>query len=196
MPSSLERSSLSALLPFFSSVPEGNKNLNTDEFWGNLIEEHNSNLNTSSVTQVAKARGFKSARMIQKNATGMLLTLQALARSLEEINASFKERTDRMALRHGLDSLPDEVLLHIFGDATSVFTEALELSHVCSRFRQVTLGSSRFGANCKLNTDMNTRHVEALVDRSRDHLLKIGWESSNFTTFANTKMNKFQNFTL
>ncbi|KAH8111988.1 hypothetical protein DFH11DRAFT_561049 [Phellopilus nigrolimitatus] len=172
MSSSLERSSLSALLPFFSSLPEGN-NVNTDEFWGNLIEEHNSNLNTSSVTEVAKARGFKSARMIQKNATGMLLTLQTLARSLEEINASFKERTDRMALRHGLDSLPDEVLLHIFGDATSVFTEALELSHVCSRFRQVILGASRLWANCRLNTDMSLRQVEALVDRSRDHLLKV-----------------------
>ncbi|KAH8106435.1 hypothetical protein DFH11DRAFT_1882600 [Phellopilus nigrolimitatus] len=126
---SLEWSSLSALRPFFSAVPKGGGNLDTDQFWAMLVKEQNLTLDTSSVMHVVRAKGIKNARMLQEKAAGMLLTLQTLARSLDEINATFKERTDCMALRKGLDSLPDEILSHILGSVTSMFTEALGLSH-------------------------------------------------------------------
>ncbi|KAH8106427.1 hypothetical protein DFH11DRAFT_1237953 [Phellopilus nigrolimitatus] len=173
MPFSLERSSLSALLPFFSAVPKGGGDLNTDLFWGKLVKEQSLTLDTSSVTHVARAGAIKSARMLQGKAVAILLTLQTLRWSLEEINATFKEHIDGMALRHGLDSLPDEILSQILGSVTSEFTEALRLSHVCLRFRQVTLDSSRIWENCRLDTIMNPRQIGALVDRKRNCPLKI-----------------------
>ncbi|KAH8106423.1 hypothetical protein DFH11DRAFT_1237718 [Phellopilus nigrolimitatus] len=173
MSSYLEPTSLSALLPFFSSVPEGGENLDTNQFWSNLVKEQNLTLDTSSVTHVARAKGIKSARMLQKKAAGMLLALQTLTRSLEEINATFEERTDCMALEHGLDSLPDEILSRILGEVTSDFTHALALSYVCSRFRQVILDSPRIWANFRLNTGMNLRKIKTFVDRSRICPLKI-----------------------
>ncbi|KAH8106428.1 hypothetical protein DFH11DRAFT_1237983 [Phellopilus nigrolimitatus] len=172
MSSSLERSSLSALLPFLFAVSEGDGSLDTDQFWGTLVKEQYLSLDTSSVTQVVRAKQFRTARMLQEKAAGMLLVLQTLARSLEEINTPFKERTDRMACRQGLDSLPDEILLHILGSVT-VFTEALGLSQVCLRFRQMMLDSPHIWANCRLNTSMNPRQIGALIDRNRTYPLKI-----------------------
>ncbi|KAH8104242.1 hypothetical protein DFH11DRAFT_1749456 [Phellopilus nigrolimitatus] len=173
MSSYLERSSLSALLPFFFAVPEGDGNLDADRFWGKLAKEQNLTFDTSSLTRVARARTVFNARILQEKAAGMLLTLQILARSLEEMNATFKERTDCMARRQGLDSLPDEILLHILGSVTLVFTEALGLSHVCSRFRKTMLDSPRIWANCWLNIGMNPRQVGALVDKSQICPLKV-----------------------
>ncbi|KAH8104212.1 hypothetical protein DFH11DRAFT_195062 [Phellopilus nigrolimitatus] len=103
----------------------------------------------------------------------MLLTLQILARSLEEMNAKFKERTDCMARRQGLDSLPDEILSHILGSVTSDFNQALALSYVCTRFRKVMLDFPHIWANCRLNTSMSLRKIKTFVDRSRNCPLKI-----------------------
>ncbi|KAH8106431.1 hypothetical protein DFH11DRAFT_1238212 [Phellopilus nigrolimitatus] len=179
MSSSLERSSLFALLPFFSAVPKGDESLDTDQFWGMLVKEQNLSFDILNVIQGTRAKGIKRARMLQEKAAGMLLTLQTLTRSLEEMNASFKKRIDCVARRQGLDSLPDEILSHILGSVTSVFTEALGLSQVCSRFRQVMLDSPHIWANFRLHTLMNPRHVGTLVKRSQNCPLKICIGSQN-----------------
>ncbi|KAH8106421.1 hypothetical protein DFH11DRAFT_1237631 [Phellopilus nigrolimitatus] len=171
MSSSLERSSLSALLPFFSAVTEGDGTLSPDHFWGKLVKEQNASYVLLDETPVFAT--FVNARRIQKVSTGMLRALQILTGSLAEMCAPFKEHIDSAALRRGLEDLPDEILSLILGSVTSLFTEALGLSHVCSRFRQVMLGSPHVWANCKLNMCMNPRQVGALVDRSRNFPLKV-----------------------
>ncbi|KAH8104210.1 hypothetical protein DFH11DRAFT_1551339 [Phellopilus nigrolimitatus] len=171
MSSSLERSSLSALLPFFSAVTEGDGTLSPDHFWGKLVKEQNAS--HVLLDEMPVFTTFLNARRIQKVSTGMLRALQILTGSLAEMCAPFKEHIDSAALRRGLEDLPDEILSLILGSVTSLFTEALGLSHVCSRFRQVMLGSPHVWANCKLNMCMNPRQVGALVDRSRNFPLKV-----------------------
>ncbi|THH10127.1 hypothetical protein EW145_g1542 [Phellinidium pouzarii] len=134
---------------------------------------------------------FVNARRVQEQSTGLLSTLRVLTQSLEFNVKTFEEIVSRKALRVGLDRLPDEILLLILGHASTTFSKALKLSHVCSRFRSVALSSPRFW-NYVVDTNMSDQRLTAILARSGSLPLTVNVSTRWGKVFSETQRSNFE----
>ncbi|KAH8104208.1 hypothetical protein DFH11DRAFT_1651292 [Phellopilus nigrolimitatus] len=123
-------------------------------------------------------RAIIDARKRLKTTMEISHALKFLANTIEEKALAFKDQIGRTALKHGIDSLPDELLLYLLSLSASCFTKLQDLSQVCKRFRRVLLASPRLWANCELSTTWHFQQIFTCISRSQGLGLRVHFDSS------------------
>ncbi|KLO11370.1 hypothetical protein SCHPADRAFT_942138 [Schizopora paradoxa] len=125
------------------------------------------------------------ANRLHDLAESFLLTADAL-QSLRSLfihqSMALEENAGALRLRAGLSSLPDEILINIlecaaYSGGSDAFAslctvqDAVKLSLVCRRFRDLAIRSSFFW--CRISNNMNINLVSALCDRLSDPIGEV-----------------------
>lgn len=110
---------------------------------------------------------LEGTRAVLRRTQIMLKTLSGLRKSLFIQRDTIDCTLTRVAMRHGLDKLPDEILAIVLSLVDDDFEKVVGLSSVCKRFRAVMLATPRIWANCVVSSDLDPGYVKTIIGRSR-----------------------------